>query len=538
MRIFSCWRPRRSPGRIPMAKRGINNVDRLKKNPRILIILPNNLGDVIMATPVLEGLKARDPDCSIDFLVEQGFEAGIENNPRCDRIIRFSRKEIRDWINSGKGAAGLDSLKEQLQAINSVEYDTVYNLCQHSYVSSLMPLIAAKEKRGRQYLREGNHAVPDTWSQYLYAIPWYRPANNLHATDVYRRIASVKEHGGGYSIFLTRDEKEDATRWLDAQGIDCEQEKIMIFQPGAAFSAKRWPVEHFVALGRMLVKDGWRIVVTGALAELDSATGVQQGIGEGCTLAAGATTFRKSMAIISFAKGCITGDTAAMHAAAALNVPLYALFGPTNPVETGPWGKGHYVFSSHCTRRPCFCTKCKSMLCMKSILPETIYSCIRRGTPGNAPTCDIYITKLHPHGDYRCVPTSPDCYSYYDTGTAALTRAMCGDRVDYSAADNEEPGEEIKITGEIAKKTESMAQELKKYLLDRDTAHIKEYEALKSSVGRYEHIGAFWFALLNIRLNSVPLLDPVAGVEKSSRICRNYTAELRRLASPDSNPAG
>jgi len=62
---------------------------------KILVMLPNNLGDVIMATPVLEGLRSKYPECRCAYFVEEGFEVGIENNPHCDEIIKFPRKKLK-----------------------------------------------------------------------------------------------------------------------------------------------------------------------------------------------------------------------------------------------------------------------------------------------------------------------------------------------------------------------------------------------------------------------------------------------------------
>ena len=198
----------------------------------------------------------------------------------------------------------------------------------------------------------------------------------------------------------------------------------MLFQAGAAFASKRWPVENFIKLGSRLVSDGWQIVITGAPSEKDCAMGIQQGIGQNCIVAAGETTFRQSLAICSLAAGCVTGDTAQMHAAAGFNVLTYAIFGPTNPVETGPYGNGHFVFSAHCPSRPCFKTECKTGICMRSVLPETIYACIKDNNPGDSPRCDIYKTVVEKNSDYRLIALSKNAWSFFNPVDAYLTRCV------------------------------------------------------------------------------------------------------------------
>ena len=62
---------------------------------KILTILPNNLGDVLMALPVLEGLSKKYPESEIHFLCEEGYEAGIEHSSACSKIILFNRKKFK-----------------------------------------------------------------------------------------------------------------------------------------------------------------------------------------------------------------------------------------------------------------------------------------------------------------------------------------------------------------------------------------------------------------------------------------------------------
>jgi len=126
----------------------------------------------------------------------------------------------------------------------------------------------------------------------------------------------------------------------------------------------------FISLGKLLAANGWNICVTGAPVEQEVAATIASRIGTKAVCAAGETSFRQSIALLSCGRACVTGDTAQMHASCALGIPTYAIFGPTNPVETGPYGDGHYVFSGHGPHMPCFKSECTSQECMKSIAPK------------------------------------------------------------------------------------------------------------------------------------------------------------------------
>lgn len=499
---------------------------------KILVILPNNLGDIIMATPVLEGLKAKYPDSYITFFAEEGFEGGVVNNPHIDNIFLFKRKAIRDSFLKEQWEAGSREFIGIIEQLKNSQYDLLINLSQHSYTSNLVPLINAKKVIGCRFLQEGNDSLEGEWTHYLYAIPFARRYNLLHVADVYRRIAGVNFHHGGYTIRITDSEKEEARRYLQEIGVDIKSKRIIAFQPGAAFAAKRWPVEHYVRLGQMLTQKGWQIIISGAPPEKESALNIQKEIGKNSYNTAGDTNFRQAIVNLCFTRGCVTGDTALMHAASALNVKTYAFFGTTSPLETGPYGDGHYIFTGKCVEKPCFCDTCKSMLCMKSILPETVFSCIENGTIPAQPKCDIYKTSTKENDDYTLIPAFSDVTSYYNTTGALLTKKVFEDKPfseDYLQEDLEICKEESQKFIEIVT---GMEQKLHSFLKIKDIKLVRDFERSKDDLSTLSGIGSFWSALLNLKLNSVPMLDPIEGARISASVCSETIKQVQKAISP------
>ena len=498
---------------------------------KVLVILPNNLGDVIMALPVLEGLKRADRDTHVTFFVEEGYDGGLVNCPFCDHIFTFNRKSVRDAARSADWRSSISTLRGVVEDLAREPFDRVINLSQHTYASFIAALLSCKETAGRRYLRAGNHAIAGAWSRYLYAIPFSRSSNRLHSTDVYRAIAGVKHVPPEQSMVVSERERQKAAEYLLSKGYGPGEKRLMVFQPGAAYAAKMWPLDHFAVLGERLAADGYRIVVTGAPVEAEIAAALGSRLGAAAAVTAGELTFRETIALLPFVEGCISGDTAIMHAAAALGRKVFALFGPTNPVETGPYGEGHIVFAGRCTSRPCFCFDCKTKICMKSISPDDIYAIIKESGASSA-GCDIYRTKFDPDGNVCLEPIVEQGQPFYHEPSASI--AMRVPDPEYLPRRKFTHDAVLTVQREteaFLEKVDGMERALAGFMTQRSNEALRRFEKLHAECGAFAGIGAFWTALLNIRLNSVPLLDPVAGVKQSFDACAVTRKEISAAAS-------
>jgi ADP-heptose:LPS heptosyltransferase len=490
---------------------------------RILILLPNNLGDVIMAIPVLYGLKRDDPECHISFLVEDGFEGGLENLPVCDRIYRFHRKKFREYATVSSWSKGVDALLAVAKILHNEKFDLVINYAQHPYLSSFSSLIDAPASLGAIMRREGCRAIDDVWSQYLFAIPFARKFNRLHATDVYKRIAGVRGPVAS-SIVLTDSEKKAATNFLISQSIK-HYEKLVFFQPGAAFKSKKWLPEYFIELGKMLVSDGYTICISGAPSECDIVKQISDGLSGACVSLAGKLTFRETVGVLSFSSLLVTGDTALMHAASSLNVKTIALFSSTSPVETGPYGNEHLIVCGKCEQRPCFKTECSLMNCMKRITPQIIYDLIVKSKSKPIGDYDLYRTSINKNGDYQLVSDTGSGIDYFTADGAAITlNALGSDDVYYKT-------DLINITYrdeslQVISFLDKMIHEVDTYELTGTINALSNFEMLKQELTTIREIGEWWSAILNIRLNSIPLLDFNSAIKKSRDVCMMTKAEI------------
>jgi ADP-heptose:LPS heptosyltransferase len=137
-----------------------------------------------------------------------------------------------------------------------------------------------------------------------------------------------------------------------------------------------WPPENF---GKLASSLSTPCFITGSVSDRDIVTRVvSSSNGHGVDLC-GKTTLQSLAALIEGAKAVVCNDSGPMHIAAALRVPVVALFGPTDPEKTGPYGwtdtgthKQCKVIRSSIHCGPCFRKKCKNPECMTGISVDTV----------------------------------------------------------------------------------------------------------------------------------------------------------------------
>ncbi len=481
-----------------------------------LIILPNNIGDVIMAVPLFEALKRKTPADELHFLVETGYEGGVLNNPYIDKIHLFPRSASAQALRDEESFP-IESfqLGAWIETLTAMEFDLVINLSQHGLYGALSSLISAKEIVGLVLSGEGIDCVNGFWSRYLFAIPYSRRCNNLHAIDLYKKIAGVENDPSEPKIFLSDLEKEYANSYLVENGWNGES--LFVFQPGSAIAAKMWKKERWIELGKLVVAQGSKILITGAPAEMELCKAIASELGDSVIVTAGKTTFRESLTLASFASFIVTGDTALMHAGAALGVTVLALFGATSPVETGPYGSGHAVFvTGSCAKQPCFLHSCDQPTnCIDEISAEEVFA----STLGGSVPFRTEIV----NGTYALRPETGSLSRFYDVEEAVVVQGILTRNAVVIIPESLKNGL-LLLENRLSLATDS----LKKFAAGDQSAYetyAEQIGLLQDSLG----IGAFLATMVNLGLNSIPLTDLTTGVSAMLELVEGYALRLREV---------
>ena len=151
--------------------------------------------------------------------------------------------------------------------------------------------------------------------------------------------------------------------------------RYAVMVPSAGKEANRWPAERF---GRLAARLALPVVLLGSAGDAVVTAEVAR-FSEGWAIdLAGKTSLKELLPLIEKAVFMVTNDTGPMHIAAALQVPVYAIFGPANPDRTGPYWARHTVIRSGAVCSPCYRWKpCDNWRCMEEISVEQVAEIIK-----------------------------------------------------------------------------------------------------------------------------------------------------------------
>lgn len=324
---------------------------------RILLIKPSSLGDIVHAMPVVAALKARWPTARLTWLVKRQWAELAERIEGVDRV----------WPLDGSIAGWLRSVP----ALRSERWDLVVDL-QGLLRSALIGWLSGGPVRvGFANGREG--------SPWLYTERVTVPTADMHAVDRYLLVATAAGapfHREPQFRFKIQEQDQTAVQdLLRSRGIGKDQSWIAM-HVSARWETKRWPLESFAAVADRLTKEGLGpIVVMGSVNERHEVEHLKALAKSSLVDVAGAVPLGCLPAFLSEAAAMVTNDSGPMHIAAAVGTPVVALFGPTSPIRTGPYGNRHSVLTHEVPCRPCFSRACRNeepLACLKGIELEKV----------------------------------------------------------------------------------------------------------------------------------------------------------------------
>jgi len=305
---------------------------------KILIVRLGAMGDILHALPTATAIRTALPDATIGWLVEERWiELLAAQGQTCGPVVNVIHAVNTQRWRSRVGSRDIrKEISISIKAIRAMRYDVALDFQGAIKSAIFAALSGAKVKAGfvnpREYAarffysekfsRSGNHVIEQ---------------NHGLATQALKRHFDQGQHGVPIHL-LAPELPHDAAAgsWAQAEIQRLGIASFVIINPGAGWGAKQWPSQRYGEVSRALAVHGLKTLVNAAPGEEALAAAVIQASGGNafelrCTIA-------QLIALTRRARLFIGGDTGPLHLAAALGIPVVGLFGPTDPVRTGPFG--------------------------------------------------------------------------------------------------------------------------------------------------------------------------------------------------------
>jgi lipopolysaccharide heptosyltransferase I len=365
---------------------------------RILLIKPSALGDVIHAVPVLAKLRARYPAARIDWLLTPAIAEWIGHHPGLSNVVLFPRQELARLTSSLPAAL---RLARALADLRRTRYDLVIDL--HGQFRSAVFTLATGASvrigfdRPRRRLRHvGRRLVPQayrhgwtgarelSWLAYSHRVAV--PTLDVHAVDRYLWVGPLLGLGDGAPDFRVPVPAASQAR-VDSllAGAGLAGRPLTVHVPGTLWETKHWHAEGFAAVARHLLSRGRAVVLAGSQAERPRCRSVAA-LAPGAVDFSGRTTVSELAALVRRAEVCVTNDSGSMHLAVAMSRPVVSIFGPTDPVWIGPYGRPGAVAQAGVACAPCYLRRLDRCphghACMAGVTAEMVIERLERVLAG------------------------------------------------------------------------------------------------------------------------------------------------------------
>ena len=331
---------------------------------KILVIAPSWIGDTIAAQPLLMRLEARYPGVTIDALAAPWVAPVLTAMPQIERVIPnpFAHRAIQFKERAALG-----------RSLRAHRYDEAIVL-PNSWKSALIPFFARIPVRtgfvgeARWGLLNRLHRLDktllprqvDRYAQ-LAEAPGTPPAQPLPYPQLTRRAQTIAATLSAFDLAVA-----------PAPAVLC---------PGAEYGpAKRWPPEYFAQLARLLADRGIPVWLVGGKQDAPLGERIESLTAGAAINLCGKTDLSQALDLISLARVAVTNDSGLMHVAAALGVPVVALFGSSSPAYTPPLSDQAIAMTLSLPCSPCFKRTCplKHTNCLNDMHPESVMHNIDR----------------------------------------------------------------------------------------------------------------------------------------------------------------
>jgi len=332
---------------------------------KILIVKLSAIGDVIHTLPALNAIRDHYPHAHITWLAEQAAQDIVIGHPSVDRVIVSKRKEWLKGLLTGKRAKNFCEIMSFIRQLKDTEYDLIFDF--QALLKSGILIAMARGKKKIGFGKGMEHSECSYWFLNHKIPPVDMENHAITRSLMLLESSGIKHKTIEYRLRVQDKEHITIKNMLTAKGISGSG-RLIVIHPIAKWKTKLWPQKKFSCLADQLIAlHNADIVFTGSKSDILVIDEIISCMKYRAVNLAGQTTLKTLGALYRKADILITTDTGPMHLAAALGTRVVALFGPTAPWRTGPYGTDHQVVRAGLDCSPCFKRECASTECMTKI---------------------------------------------------------------------------------------------------------------------------------------------------------------------------
>jgi heptosyltransferase-2 len=320
---------------------------------------------MVMAQSLFRALKEQQPDVAIDVLAPGWSLPLLERMPEVraglEMPLGHGRLELKQRWKLGRTLRG-----RYRQAI----------LLPNSWKSAVIPWAAGILRR-TGWLGEMRYGLLND----------IRKLDKSLLTMTVQRFVALSEAPGSSRVPAIlppclRVRPDDARSALDALQLQKPAEqRVLALCPGAEYGeAKCWPEAYYAALAQAYISLGWRVWLFGSDSDRRVCDNIAAQAGDYCESLAGKTSLAQAVDLLSLADAVVSNDSGLMHVAAALERPLVAIYGSSDPGFTPPLNRQHEIVSLGLECSPCFKRECPlgHLRCLRDISIDRVQTALKR----------------------------------------------------------------------------------------------------------------------------------------------------------------
>ncbi len=323
---------------------------------KVLLVKLSAFGDVVQTLPVLAALKEAGHE--VHWIVEEAVAELLEGHPLLDRLFVARRVQwLAEYLEKPFRVAS--EVRKFVHLLREENYDLVLDL-QGLLKSAVWVGLA----RGRLKVGFANHREGSPYF-YNYLLPPYDP--DQHA--VWRYLSPLVLLGLEVNepCFPLPALPESLPHLLELP------QPYVVFVPCTRWASKLWETKYWARLSSLFWEKGLYPVFVGGKGDRVYVERILALDGAQGSSLCGQLSLLELAALLKGAHLVVSVDTGPMHLAAAVGTRVVALFGPTAPWRTGPFGRAHTVISAELPCSPCFKKYCPERTCLRQLSPEMVW---------------------------------------------------------------------------------------------------------------------------------------------------------------------